>query len=255
MSISRKYDIPTDSKAKIFSNGFLGNKAIEIELGSATTYLSSGDRIDAGYDRNLMDMAGSEYEFLKQKVTDLISNLSLTLDNVNGLIDANERNIHGVITHLDSMTGSMDEVLTSNKQDLAAIIANLSAFSEALERNTERLDSIMLNVNTVTADLAQADVASNLQSVINKLNTTLDKINEGEGSVARLMNDPALYDNLTSASANLSSLLADLEAYPKRYVHFSLFGRGPKADERDRRKAAKAAAAVAEESATDAVTE
>ena len=69
------------------------------------------------------------------------------------------------------------------------------------------------------------------------------------------MNDPALYDNLTSASANLSSLLADLEAYPKRYVHFSLFGRGPKADERDRRKAAKAAAAVAEESATDAVTE
>ena len=255
LSISRKYDIPTDSKAKIFSNGFLGNKAIEIELGSATTYLSSGDRIDAGYDRNLMDMAGSEYEFLKQKVTDLISNLSLTLDNVNGLIDANERNIHGVITHLDSMTGSMDEVLTSNKQVLAAIIANLSAFSEALERNTERLDSIMLNVNTVTADLAQADVASNLQSVINKLNTTLDKINEGEGSVARLMNDPALYDNLTSASANLSSLLADLEAYPKRYVHFSLFGRGPKADERDRRKAAKAAAAVAEEPATDAVTE
>ena len=60
--------------------------------------------------------------------------------------------------------------------------------------------------------------------------------------MGKLLNDKALYDNLTAASANLSTLLADLQAYPKRYVHFSVFGRGAKADERDRKKAAEQSA-------------
>ena len=135
-----------------------------------------------------------------------------------------------------------DDVLTGKQQELAAIVENLSAFAEALGRNSVKIDSVMTNVATVTDQFASADVATALQQTLAKLNTTLEKLNSNDGTVGKLLNDKALYDNLTAASANLSTLLADLQAYPKRYVHFSVFGRGAKADERDRKKAAEQSA-------------
>ena len=78
---------------------------------------------------------------------------------------------------------------------------------------------------------------------MDEVNGLLAKVEAGEGTIGKLMNDPALYDSLTEASANLASLLANLEQYPGRYVHFSLFGRSPeKMQEKAERKAAKAAA-------------
>ncbi len=239
--VDKKYDIPVDSKAKLFSDGLMGGKAIAIEYGSATEYLKSGDRITAAYDKGLMDIAGAELEGLTKKIGEALGSLTTTLDNVNGMLDDNRKSFKGVMSNIDSMTGSMDDVLTGKKQELATIVENLSAFAEALGRNSERIDSVMMNVNSITDQFAAADVVNSLQQTIVKLNTTLDKLNSNDSTVGKLLNDKALYDNLTAASANLSTLLADLQAYPKRYVHFSLFGRGAKADERDRKKAAESA--------------
>lgn len=240
--VDKKYDIPVDSKAKLFSDGLMGGKAIAIEYGSAAEYLKSGDHISAAYEKSMMDVAGAELESMTKKIGDALASLTATLDNVNGLLAENRTSFQGVMENLDSMTGSMDDVLTGKKQELVAVVENLSAFAEALGRNSERIDSVMMNVAAVTDQFAAADVAASLQKTLAALNVTLEKLNSGEGTVGKLMNDQALYDNLTMASANLSTLLADLQAYPKRYVHFSMFGRGAKADERDHQKAAKAAA-------------
>ena len=242
LEVSRDYDLPVDSKAKLFSDGLMGGKAIAIEYGKAAEYLKSGDHITAAYDKGLMDIAGAELEGLTKKIGEALGSLTATHDNVNGMLDENRKNFKGVMKNLDSMTGSMDDVLTGKKQDLATIVENLSAFADALGRNAAQIDSVVNNVATVTDQFAAANVAESLHQTLARLNTTLDKLNSTDGTVGKLMNDKALYDNLTAASANLSTLLADLQAYPKRYVHFSLFGRGAKADERDRKKAAEAAA-------------
>jgi len=69
------------------------------------------------------------------------------------------------------------------------------------------------------------DVAvKKLESTLSNLNDISSKINSGEGTMGKLMNDPGLYSNLTQASKNLSVLLDDLKTHPKRYVHFSIFG-------------------------------
>lgn len=240
--VSNKYDLPVDSKAKLFSDGLMGGKAIAIEYGTATEYLEDGDQIASAYDKGLMDIAGAELEGLTTKIREALGSLTLTLDNVNGMLDENRKSLNGVMKNLDSMTGSMDDVLTGKRQELADIVENLSSFADALGRNSAQIDSVITNVATVTDQFAAADVAASLQQTLAKLNTTLEKLNNSEGTVGKLLNDKALYDNLTAASANLSTLLADLQAYPKRYVHFSVFGRGAKADERDRNKAAEAAA-------------
>ena len=75
------------------------------------------------------------------------------------------------------------------------------------------------------------------------MGSLLERIEAGEGTVGRLVKDPALYDSLTTAGSNLAALLADLKNYPGRYVHFSLFGRDPeKMKAKALRKAAKEAA-------------
>lgn len=110
-------------------------------------------------------------------------------------------------------------------------------------QNAPRVDSIVGSLNRMTGELADAGFARRLTDAVGEVNGLLAKIGAGEGTVGKLMNDPALYDSLIEASGNLASLLANLEQYPGRYVHFSLFGRSPeKMQEKAERKAAKAAA-------------
>ena len=103
-TIKRQYRIPTDSEAKIFSNGLMGAKAIEITYGTADTYLQKGDTLRSSRDRDLMDMAGSELDFFKQKVSQLTTDLSRTLENLNGLMETNADNIAGTLGNLNSAT-------------------------------------------------------------------------------------------------------------------------------------------------------
>ncbi|MCD8034397.1 MAG: MlaD family protein [Alistipes sp.] len=243
LTVKRQYHIPTDSEAKIFSNGLMGAKAIEITYGSAHTYLEKGDTLRSSRDRDLMDVAGSELEFFKQKISQVTGDLSRTLTNLNNLMEANTQNITGTLGHLNTITGDMAGILDAEKQNLKVAVDNLTAFSAMLGENAPRVDSIVGSMNRITAELADAGFARQLSDAVGEVNGLLEKIQSGEGTVGKLMTDAALYDSLTEASDNLASLLANLEQYPGRYVHFSLFGRSPeKMQEKADWKAAKAAA-------------
>ena len=242
-TIKRQYHIPTDSEAKIYSNGLMGGKAIEINYGTARTYLQKGDTLRSVRERDLMDVAGSELDFFKQKVSQVTGDLSRTLTNLNHLMEANAQNISGTLSHLNAITGDMAGLLDAEKRNLKAAVDDLTEFSAMLGRNTPRVDSIVGSLNRITGELADAGFARRLTDAVDEVNGLLAKVEAGEGTIGKLMNDPALYDSLTEASANLASLLANLEQYPGRYVHFSLFGRSPeKMQEKAERKAAKAAA-------------
>ena len=242
-TIKREYRIPTDSEAKIFSNGLMGAKAIEITYGTADTYLQKGDTLRSSRDRDLMDVAGSELDFFKQKVSQLTTDLSRTLENLNDLMETNAGNIAGTLGNLNSVTGDMAQIISAEKNSLKSALENLSKFSDMLGDNAERVDSIIGNVNRVTAQLSDEEFALKLSQTVEHLDELVARIGQGEGTVGKLMNDPALYDSLDKASDNLAALLADLKEYPGRYVHFSLFGRSPeKMKEKADKKAAKAAA-------------
>jgi len=221
----------------------MGGKAIEINYGTARTYLQKGDTLRSVRERDLMDVAGSELDFFKQKVSQVTGDLSRTLTNLNRLMEANAQNISGTLSHLNAITGDMAGLLDAEKRNLKAAVDDLTEFSAMLGRNTPRVDSIVGSLNRITGELADAGFARRLTDAVDEVNGLLAKVEAGEGTVGKLMNDPALYDSLTEASANLASLLANLEQYPGRYVHFSLFGRSPeKMQEKAERKAAKAAA-------------
>lgn len=240
LTVKRTYRIPTDSEAKIFSDGLMGSKAIEIVYGAADTYLADGDTLRSSRNRDLMDMAGSELDFFKQKIAQVTGDLSRTLENLNRLLENNESSISGTLTHLDGITGDMAELFSSEKGNLRAAVDNLAAFSAMLGQNASRIDSIVSSVNRLTTQLTEEEFARRLTESVEGLNALMARIERGDGTLGRLMDDPALYDSLTVASSNLAALLADLKEYPGRYVHFSLFGRDPeKMKARAERKAAR----------------
>ena len=241
-TIKRQYHIPTDSEAKIYSNGLMGGKAIEINYGTARTYLQKGDTLRSVRERDLMDVAGSELDFFKQKVSQLTGDLSRALDNLNRLMEDNAGNIAGTLGNLNSVTGDMAQILSAEKNNLKSALENLSKFSDMLGDNAQRVDSIIGNVDRVVAQFSEEEFAVKLSQTVGHLDDLVARIAQGEGTVGKLMNDPELYDSLNRASENLSALLADVKQYPGRYVHLSLFGRNPeKMKERADRKAAKAA--------------
>ena len=243
LTVKRQYHIPTDSEAKIFSNGLMGAKAIEITYGSAHTYLEKGDTLRSSRDRDLMDVAGSELEFFKQKISQVTGDLSRTLTTLNNLMESNTQSITGTLGHLNTITGDMAGIIDAEKHNLKAAVENLTAFSVMLGENAPRVDSIVGSMNRIATDLADSGFAQQLSDAVGEVNDLLARIGSGEGTVGKLLNDAALYDSLTEASDNLASLLANLEKYPGRYVHFSLFGRSPeKMQEKAERKAAKASA-------------
>lgn len=243
LSIPRAYKLPTDSEARIFSTSIMGGKAIEILLGDSAETLESGAFINSGYAKDLMSFADSDLDYYKDKISTLADNFNTTLQNLNSLLDNNNKAITEAIAHLNSVAAGLDGAIGRDTHALNEIVTSINTFTKTLADNSARIDGIVRNVESVTSDLAQNGSGKSLAQSLAELNTVLSKINSGEGTVGSLVNDKQLYDNLTQASENLSVLLADLKAHPKRYVHFSLFGAKDKIDKENAKAAKKAAKA------------
>ena len=246
LTIGHKYHIPSDSEAKIVSSSLLGGKSVELTYGTATTFLAAGDTLQSSRATDLMDMAGSELDFLNQRISKITTDLGRTLDNVNGLLESNATNINGTLANINAITGT----LASEKETLKSALDSLALFARTLGGNSARIDSIVGNIDEMTSQLTEQQFAAKLTQTVANLDSTLVRLNSGDGTLGKLMNDPALYNSLHEATTNLSALLADLKEYPARYVHLSLFGKDP---EKMKEKADKRAAKAAEKAQRDSL--
>ena len=208
LSVNKAYNIPTDSKAMMFSAGLMGGKSIEIKMGEAKEFLKSGDAIETGVTLDMFDTLANELGDIKERVATLLDNLNQTIEGVDSLVDNNSKNLTKTVASLNAI---MADLKKSN------IIGNIDGFCATLNQNGEKL--------------AQA---------INEVNALLAKVNSGSGSIGNLVSDEKLYKELAQASQNLSLLLADLKENPKRYINVTVFGKKTY-EEKQADKAAKAA--------------
>ncbi len=152
--------------------------------------------------------------------------------------------IEKMLPKLDSILTSLNSVLSSpaipatlqNVQDLTASLAGLShqlqtLMNKDIPQLTGKLNTIGDNFIVMSDNLKQIDYAAAMQKVDSTLanvRTLTEKLTSKDNTVGLLLNDPSLYNNLNATTANAASLLEDLQAHPKRYVHFSLFGKKDK---------------------------
>ena len=152
--------------------------------------------------------------------------------------------IESMLPKLDSILASLNTLLANqaipstlnNIQDLTANLASTShkldnLMSNDLPQLTSKLNTIGDNFIIMSDNLKQIDYATSMQridSTLTNIKSLTDKLNSKDNTVGLLFNDPTLYNNLSTTTANAASLLEDLKNHPKRYVHFSLFGKKDK---------------------------
>ena len=218
VDINKDLRIPQGSKAEIVKD-LMGNLQVNLLLANnPRERVEPGGVIPGAVNGGMMDKAAN----LIPVVEKMLPKLDSILTSVNVLLadPALAASLHNVETITSNLTVSTRELNT--------LMAGLNKQVPGMVR---RANGVLDNTNRLTANLASLDV----QGTLNKVNQTLEsahqfteKLNSNQGSLGLLMNDTKLYDNLTSTMGHADSLVIDLKAHPKRYVHFSVFGRKDK---------------------------
>ena len=218
VDINKDLRIPQGSKAEIVKD-LMGNLQVNLLLtNNPRERVEPGGVIPGAVNGGMMDKAAN----LIPVVEKMLPKLDSILTSVNALLadPALAASLHNVETITSNLTVSTRELNT--------LMAGLNKQVPGMVR---KANGVLDNTNRLTANLASLDV----QGTLNKVNQTLEsahqfteKLNSNQGSLGLLMNDTKLYDNLTSTMSHADSLVIDLKAHPKRYVHFSVFGRKDK---------------------------
>jgi len=230
--IDKKYEIPANTLARISSTDLLGGKAIVFELGDSQIYAKTGDTLDAGIQKNIME----QVEPIQKKAEAIFAVMDSVLTSVNNTINPDfQRNINrslasiaNTLNTLENTAIQVDGMVGAQKSKISGILTNLESISRNFNNNNQKLTQIFANLETVSDKAARL----NFEETMNKANTAVaglqsvvDSINNGNGSLGKLINDENLYNNLEDASKSLDNLIIDVKENPKRYVHFSVFGR------------------------------
>lgn len=218
VDIVKDLRIPQGSKAEIVKD-LMGNLQVNLLLANnPRERVEPGGIIPGAVNGGMMDKAAN----LVPVVEKMLPKLDSILTSVNALLadPALAASLHNVETITSNLTVSTRELNTL-----------MAGLNKQVPGMIGKANGVLDNTNRLTANLASLDV----QGTLNKVNQTLEsahqfteKLNSNQGSLGLLMNDTKLYDNLTSTMGHADSLVIDLKAHPKRYVHFSVFGRKDK---------------------------
>ncbi len=204
--------IPKGSRAELTSDLLGAMKMSLLLANNPRERYEVGDTLEGSFNSGMMGQVGEmvpQIEKMMPKLDSILCSinrlladpaLTATLHNVESLtanLDATSRQLNQMMTHeMPALTGKLNHI----GDNMVAITDNLKEIDYAAAMN--KVDATLANVKRLT-----------------------DQLNSRDNTIGLLLNDPQLYNNLNATTANAASLLQDLQAHPKRYVHFSLFGK------------------------------
>ncbi len=228
-SVSKEFSLPKNTYAEIVPMSLLGGMKVQFVYGDGPENYTDGDTIPGILATSVIDKVETELLPLKDKISDLLIVLDSVITSVNDVMNPEFRkDLAGTMSNLNGTTESLDNILNAKEKELLATLDNVNKFTKMLSDNSESMSKTFSNLEAITDTLAAADLYKsiyNLKESLGKTSTMIDNLNNGKGSAGQLLTNDTLYTNLTNSLESLNVLLLDMKANPKRYVHFSLFGK------------------------------
>lgn len=218
IGLDKQMRLPKGSSATI-SKDLMGNIQLDLELGpNPTDLMAPGDTLRGAEQQGLMGKAGA----MLPKIEQMLPKLDSILASVNTLLA--DPALASSLHNIDHITAN----LTSTTSELHRLSSTLSTQVPGM---MQKADGVLTNTNTLTKNLSELDIAMTMAKVNNTLQNVEQmtaKLNSNDGTLGLLMRDQQLYNNLNATMMHTDSLMIDLKAHPKRYVHFSVFGKKDK---------------------------
>lgn len=218
IELDNEMRLPQGTRAELESS-LMGGITMNLILGpNPVSLLSPRDTIAGGPHEGLMDIAG--------RIVPQVENLIPKLDSI--------------LDHLNAITG--DPALAATLNNLQGITANLNTACETLPQTMKKVDDMATHLSSISGKADKLDLEGTMTSINNTLgdaqklivhlddvSKTLDhKMNSKDNTLGLLLSDASLHNNINHTIQSADSLVTDLKAHPKRYVHFSVFGKKDK---------------------------
>lgn len=236
---NKEFNFKNKSLVKIISSDLLGTRSIQIFPSEKGETAMPGDTLPGEVQGSLQDEVNKSILPLKTKAEQLLSSVDSVIVIFQSVFNDQTRddlrrsfsNIALTITTLSHTTAEFDTLITGQKSRLASIIGNVDDITSNIKNNSAKLNLIIDNIAMVSDSLAKTNIVGAVKKAENALLNFADitqKIKNGEGTMGMLLNDDSLYNELNASAKSLNTLIVDINENPKRYVHFSIFGRKDK---------------------------
>ena len=224
ISVNTDIALPQGTQMALVPNGLLGGMAVELVLPEESgvksqesrDYIAQGAYLPTTYVPGLMESLQDE---LIAKVANAVEHVDSLVAQLNGQLEGD---------HLKATLANVDRI-SSDLTDVSADLKGLMATQVPTIVNNA--DTAIANLNVIVADIKEANLKATVARVdtaVNGVNSLIAEVRSGEGTVGQLLYNKSLYNHIDAAVLSADSLLTDLKAHPKRYVHFSVFGKKDK---------------------------
>ncbi|QKZ15557.1 MlaD family protein [Spirosoma sp. KUDC1026] len=227
LDINKDIRITRGTRAVLADDGLLGGKAIRLGINPRGQELESGDTLVSAKESALSAL-------IREKTLPVLNNVdSLTyqLNRIVAQFDQTGVTLNQTLRSANAGLKTLDLTIDENRAGLRTTLANVNKLSASLIETQQQLKPILAKADTFADSLQALQLKQTLGSVnktVDNLQQLLANINKGQGSLGKLTSDDLLYLNVNRTTASLERLLTDLRENPKRYVHFSLFGKKDK---------------------------
>ena len=224
-SILEDFQFSKNSIAKIYSASLMGGKSLAVVPSYEGKMANPGDYLKGEIESDIFSTVTEKLNPLQAKVENVIVKADSLLGNLNDIVDTKTRinikqsmaQLNASMANFNSASKNLSLLVSDNKEKLNKTFANASLMTS----NFKKISDTLVNANLGLT-------VKNLQTTVTNLNGILSGINSGKGSIGKLVKNDSLYTNLTNASKELEELLREMKLHPKRFVHFSLFGKKDK---------------------------